>query len=278
MTWVGKIQQYISEITAAGPWWLAQQNIGAFLESVAATLDGSVDALHGGLKGTQPLRCDPSLLPTISRDRSLRIYQSEPEESQRYRLSQWLQLHRQRGTHQGEMRNLQPYFLDQPGLPRIRIVHQSGTGARATWHTLNHDSTYDVHKQEPSNWDWDGQPELWSRWWAIIYTDGTFLSPDVTFWNGGQLWNGGTYWDGIESQVMLDLIAMLIDWKSAHSRCAGVCLARDPDKFDPTATPVTYAGGQTSHPTGNWHRLVDPTTGLPTREPTGSWIYDVYRT
>lgn len=278
-TYIGALQRYVSEITAAGPWWLAQKNIGTLLESVALTLDGAVDSLAQGLRMTDPLRCDESALPVLSRDRGIRLYTTEPIASQRYRLSQWLQLQRQRGTHQGEMRNAQPYFLTETALPRIRIVHQNGSGTRATWHTLETSGEYSVYKVEPSNWDFDGQPTLWSRWWAIIYSnDSTILSDGVTEWNDGANWNDGQFWNGAAAQVFLDLAAMFLDWKAAHSQCAGVIIASDPASFDPSSTATTLPDGRTTLPSGNWGALVDPATGLPTRLQTATFIHDRYRT
>lgn len=272
----GELQQYVSDIIGAGPKFLGQRHVRTFWEAVAAALDGHVESTYQGMLMTQPLYCDPSALPVLSKDRGIKLYSSEPIASQRYRLSQWWQLHRQRGTHQGEMRNLQPYFLDGD-LPAMRIVHQAGDGSSATWHTLLADGTYQRYRATPSNWNWDDQPELWSRWWAIVYTTGTVLETGETTWDDGSTWNGGQYWDGAGAAVFADIIAMLVDWKAAHSRCAGVALARDRESFDPTATAVTLADGRTTLPTGNWNRLTDPATGLPTRLQTASWILDRYR-
>lgn len=44
-------------------------------------------------------------------------------------------------TTQGMMRALRAPMLT---VPRIRIVHQSGDGSGATWHTLREDGSYEV--------------------------------------------------------------------------------------------------------------------------------------
>ena len=165
---VGTIQKLVATFA---PWFLRGSNIGTFLEASALSLDDVVESLRQGLRLSQPLRCDESALPVIARDRGMRLYASEPVASQRQRLSQWRQLRRQFGTHAGQMRNIQPFFLSHAAVPRIRIVHQSGDGLSATWHTLEADGTYTWTRATPSNWNWDGNDDQWSRYWVIIYTD-----------------------------------------------------------------------------------------------------------
>jgi hypothetical protein len=270
---VGTFQQFIATVA---PWFLRNKNVGRFLEAFALTLDSAGDSLAQGLHLSQPLRCDSSALPILAGDRTLDIYPTEPDSSKRYRLSQWWQLHRQFGTHQGELRNAQPLFLPDP-LPIMRIVHQDGTGRRATWHTLAGDGTYSIYKKSsPSNWNWDGQTSEWSRYWVIIYTNGlTETAPDV--YDAGNTWDDGTLWDGDPSADQIaDLVAALgADSKSAHSKLWGVILTSDPASFSPTATATTDAEGWTSLPVGNWGYVIDNTTGQPTRPPYASFIYDL---
>src|SRR5262249_18541344 len=148
----GRLQRLISRVST---WYVANRYIGGFLEAFGFVLDTAVETLNQGLLMTQPMRCDPSGLPELSRDRGIKLYPSEPIDSQRYRLAQWLNLHRQRGTHQGEMRHAQPYFLTSSALPLMRIVHQEGNGVIATWHTLDADGVYTVQQPNPSNWNYD---------------------------------------------------------------------------------------------------------------------------
>ncbi len=268
MSFIGIIQQAIANL---GPSFLQQKNVGTFLEAVGLTLDGAVEQLAQGMRLSQPLRCDSSALPVLSYDRGIRTYATEPEASKRYRLSQFWQLRRQFGTHQGEMRNLQPFFL--PYAPIIRIVHQAGDGVSATWHTLAADGSYSVHRQEPSNWDWDGNVGEWSRFWVIIYVDAVGLPAQPT-WDGGQLWDGGSIWDGLYTRAqILDMVGAIVDAKSAHSHLAGLIFATDPASFDPTRVPVTNPDGSTTLPAGNWYEIIDHFTGQPTRLQSAVFAY-----
>lgn len=270
-SFIGTLQASISRL---GPWFLQGPNLGALLESVGLTLDGAIEQLVAGFRLGQPLRADPSALPVLSRDRRIRIYATEPEESQRYRLSRFWPLRRQFGTHQGELRNVAPFFLSRAAVPIMRIVHQAGDGSSATWNTL--DNVFAVHRAAPSNWDWDGVWAKWSRWWAIIYTDALGLDAQW-LWDGGDLWDGGQVWDGLLTSAEIDdIVAGLREAKSAHSILWGLILCTDPTSFDPTSAAVVNPDGSTTLPAGNWGLLVDPVTGNPTRGAPGmSVVYDL---
>lgn len=266
--YVGQIQRLINEIS---PWFLRRRNIGTFLQSCAIVADTAVSSLDLGLRLSQPLRCSADALPGLSYDRSIRLYPNESQMSKRQRLAKWLVLHRQRGTHIGEMRHVQPYFL--PETPMIRIVHQDGAGASATWHTLAGDGTYTKHKQVPSNWDYDGRTAQWSRWWAIVYVPASFIS--THHYDDGCAWDDpGLVWDGFSAAVAADVVAMFREWKSAHSRLQAVIFATDPASFDPTATPATLADGSTTLPiAGNWIRS-QAADGTRPRLHTAQWVYE----
>lgn len=255
--------------TRIAPWFLHQEHISAFLESVGLVLDGSLESLRQGARFAYPLLCDRSALPAIARDRQIRIYPSESEASQRYRLAHWEELHRQRGCHYGQMLHLQPYFL--PDVPKIRIVHQAGDGSSATWHTLDESRAYSVHRSTPSNWDYDGHPEKWSRYWAIVYIPARYLS--VPKWDGGGAYDGGSVYGGLSTQVALDIVQMVKEWGRTGTRLQAVILATDPDSFYPPAEPEEIEDGTTTLPMGNWGSSLD-STGAQRRRPDAIWIYD----
>lgn len=271
-SFVGKIQQFLGTIP---PWFVRNTNIGTYLEAFGLSLDTVAESAIQGLRMSQPLRCDESALPILARDRGLRLYASEPVASQRRRLSRWHQLRRQFGTHAGQMRNIQPFFLSHVAVPRIRIVHQSGDGLSTTWHTLEADDTYTWHRATPSNWDWDDNDAQWSRYWVIIYTNTLGLAAQ-TEWGGADTWDGGQVWDGLltEAQVA-DIVGGILEARAPHTKLWGVILATDPAWFDPTASVVVNAAGWSNLPGGNWGAVIDHATGKPTRQPGATWVYDL---
>ena len=276
MTFIGRIQQLLGQ----APWFVRNQHVGTLLQAAGLVYDMHVESMVQGLRLSQPMRCDASALPVLSRDRGIRLYATEPEASKRWRLSQWWQLRRQFGTHQGQLRNLAPYFL--PATPLMRIVHQNGSATRATWHTFATDGTYSVHKAEPSNWNWDDRPTLKTRWWAIIYRGPDWTQTEPANWDGAieptsyvADWDDGTVWDGEpNSAAIADIVAALKEAQGTHSKLAGVMVCNDSSALDPTSTATQDAEGWFSLPVGNWGQTIDPVTGLPTRPPYVSLVYD----
>jgi hypothetical protein len=260
---------------------------GRLLEAVGMLLNGLADRVDEGRRAASPLLCQEDALPYFSRDRSIELYQSEPIVSRRYRLSRWWQLHAKRGTALGIMEHLQPYFLDQPALPRIRVVSQDQGGFRAQWWTRNPDGTVERHVAAPSNWNWDSSAEKatipggrhWARAWVIIYTAGTYLDSSCIKYGDGHHFGDGSIYGGIASQARKDLIRMVKLWRAAHEQIWGIALAKDATSFDPTATAVTLGDGTTTLPTGSpsWKYLIDPATNKRTRVATANWIYDRVR-
>lgn len=257
------------------------------LESIGYLLDCLADQVEEGRRAVLPQTCQEDVLPYFSADRDLELYETEPVASKRDRLAHAWPLHRLRGTALGIMEHVQPYFLDQPALPRIRVVSQDQAGFRAQWWTRNPDGTVERHVQAPSNWNWESSTEKllipggrhWARAWVIIYTEGTYLDTSCIQYGDGHLYGDGSIYGGIAAQVRRDLIRMIVAWRAAHEQIWGIALARDSASFDPTATAITFPDGSTSLPTGNpsWRNIINPATNQRSRLVTATWIYDRVR-
>ncbi len=271
MSYIGQIQR---DISARAPHWIRNGYGGVFLQALGLTLDNAQATLLHGLRQTRPGTAFVDALAYIAADRGIRRYPTEPLASWRLRLKKWRQIKRHAGSHYGQMISLQPYFL--PGtLPTIRIVHQAGDGSSATWHTLSPEGVYSVHRAIPSNWDFDGVPSKWSRFWVIIYVPGTRLDGGLTYYDDGSVFDGGQVYDGVLAAYGADMKAIVDESKAAHSICWGVILTNDPTAFDPTAIATTLPDGSTTLPTGNWGPIVDPATNLPTRPRFASFYFDL---
>jgi hypothetical protein len=267
-SFVGTIQRLVARV---GPWFLHSRNLGRFLQAFAVVYDNSITDLQQGLALSHPLRCDPSAFPTLSIDRTIRLYPSEPESSKRERLANWLQIHRRRGTHLGELLHSQPYFA--PDHPVMRIVHQDGAGDSATWWSIAADGSLSEYKAEPSNWDYDGQTSKYSRFWVILYVPASLIN--LVSYDDGTLYDGGAVYDGVMTQIARDITAMILESKSAHSQLQAYILATDPASFDPTATAVVSPEGWTTLPVSNWGAMISaPPISVRTRLPTAVWIYE----
>jgi hypothetical protein len=261
---IGALQQLVANVR---PYFVSGPVLGGLTESHAIALDVLATNLEVGLLMSQPLRCDASALPDLAECRGIRRYPSESEKSHRQRLSRWWQLHRSRGTHRGELENLQPYFgADRP---LIRIVHQSGDGAIATWHTINASGTYERTNTEPSNWNYDGRAEAWSRFWLIIYIPSAWIV-SVSYNGTGRY--GTSQYAELLTQQARDASDLVKDWKAGHSRLAATIVC-PVGYMNPTDMAINTPSGWTTMPNGNWGAPLT-VNGHPTRPPWATWIYE----
>jgi hypothetical protein len=284
----------------APPWFLGPTGTN-LLRAVGLTLDDFRLRVREGMRAALPYagpggaplddgtrrECDLEALPWHARDRGIRLYDTEPVLSRRVRLSQWRQLKKRRGSHLGQLNNVQPfwYATETSTLPVMRIVHQSNeVTPSATWHTLSAKGAYSVHQEAPSNWDYDGQPTKRSRYWAIIHLPPGYGSRSSAVYDGSDPYDGSALYDGITTMAIRDLVDAFKEAKAAHSRLAALIVTtlQPTDAipggvgkpFDPFGVAEVLPDGSTSLPTGNWGSAVDPVTNLPTRPPWASFVYE----
>lgn len=265
----GILQRFAAENV---PWYLQGPNGTAFLQALGLTLDLGTQTLITGMRQSSPFAAFLDNLSYIGADRGIRRYPTMTEQAYRLQLAQWRQIHHFAGTHYGQMIRLQPYFY--PYKPRIRTFHQNGDGTKSTCHTLDPDGTYSVHRSIPSNFDYDGEVDQWSRFFVAI--DGSTLHGDPAHYNDGTKYDDGTVWDGyLSAAARDDIVSIILDSKAAHSALWAVMIYDNPTDFDPTVAVTTDADGRTSLPVANWGSAVDSATGLPTRLKSAHFIFDM---
>lgn len=257
----GPLQRFIASI---GPAWIHGPNIGPFLEAVGRVLDDGVQSMYEGILAGNPIYCDADCLPWIALDRGLTVWPTEPEVSQRYRLSIWEELRRSFGTHRGELLNLQPYF--RPGtLPVISIVHQSGDGATATWHRIDARGaeSYGCTRAVPSNFTYDSSTFQRSRFWVFIEQTPEMKSP-ARYDDGTTYDDGHTVYDGaFTPERIADIVSLILQAKSAHSSLWGVAIVAAGHSLNALGVSAVLSDGSTTYPVGNWYLEADPSTGKP---------------
>ena len=248
------------------PWWLRMPFIGTVLDTLGTELDIAVEEQLDGLIQGNPLKCDADALPKIGVNRTMRRYSTETEAAYRARLAKWRQAYKIDGSHKCQLEQLRLYLA--PETPIMHIVHQMGDGSTATWHSMDEFGRYSRDIVTPSNWDWDGVPERWSRYWAIIHVDALSTVEQPMRWDAADEWDSGVIWDGyFTADKIADIVALLEDWQAAHTKLWGVILATDPASFDPTGSGAGYPDGTWGYPTND--------AGDPTRLDTAIYSYDL---
>lgn len=213
------------------------------------------------------IECEEYALEVHAADRGLTLYSTEGALSKRIRLSQWHQLHQQRGTPWGRIAHVRPYFADfvaaGGAYPTITIVYQDNEGTPAAiWYRVDPAGGRTIRRVSPSNWNWDGLAERRSRLWAIIHLPTGYITNGF-LWDAGPAWDSGPLWDGLPAGVFADLWSMIDEWGAAHSLLSGLIVtdlqpgADIPGwpgvhPFDPASVYQIDANGTSTLPLGNW--------------------------
>jgi hypothetical protein len=202
-------------------------------------------------------------LVQIGKDRVMPRGPQESTTSYGVRLSKAFDAWRRAGSAEGQLRQVQAFFL--PESTPVRMVCQDFTGNTASWYTIlsYEDPNCPVEFTSPSNWDWDGDPARWARTWLVIYPQSPVggAGPDWTTqatWGSGEFWDASNAWgiEGATPEECQAVRAIVARWKSAHTICQVVVA------FD-TGAPVQWPkpdGTGVDYPNGTWD---DPANRYP---------------
>lgn len=96
-----------------------------------------------------------------------------------------------------------------------------------------------VEIKRNDDWDWDGDPDNWSRFWVIIHNHPWTASPG---WGAGGTWgDGGVRGLSATREEIRTLRSIIQQWKAAESLNPWIIIVLD---------EVTWAAEQ---PDGTWH-------------------------
>lgn len=221
-------------------WWALGSAVHKRLYAVAAAWDLTVNASLEASIADQPGYGTPTALPYIGRDRLIPRGKAEPDEAYIERLIGWRPDHKQAGSPWVTMRQLIGYLY--PHRFMIRLVNAEGT-----WYTMYPDGSTD--RSVGANWDWDGDPELWSRFWLVLYPPPALWVPDGTWANAdNSTWGDdprATWGSTATLDEVADIRSIIESWRSAHGLCVHAIISFIPGDFDPT-------DGQPPNPDGQW--------------------------
>ena len=248
------ITKFRDTVRRISPRWLQAHWGSRLLYSFGIHLDTWGDALTYGVKARFPNVYSAESLGVLGRDRQITRGLFETDETYGARLTRWLDDHRRRGNPYTLMRQIQAFLA-----PYEVPMHVVTKGA---WYSLDGDG-YPSYTTAPGVWDWNNQPESWSRFWIILY-------PSPELWVADGAWTSATPWtaDGTvfgcnATVAQVESIRSLVaDWRGPHARCVNIIVSFDEDAFNPDSAPL---------PDGTWGHYWDTASLSANRDPRGTY-------
>lgn len=237
-----------------GPGWLvrdrfnalgeAQETDNRVLYSIAAVLDASRERLVRGIKASFPGGgATEDALGYIGRDLMTVRGPAEPRSTYELRLQQAIDRWRYAGTAWSVLDEIIAYCT--PHAVRVRVVNNHGN-----YYQIDRDGTRS--RSKGLAWNWDDEPTKWSRFWVLIYVDGTVPWDDTPLWGDGGNWGEGTdlteSWGSTASTDDVAAIRKIVHTrKPLMARCVNVIVI-----FDDTAAAFELAAVAPPAPDGTW--------------------------
>jgi hypothetical protein len=156
-------------------------------EAHLTLLDDQTARARNGLLERFPDFAGDDAIPYLCRDRRIIRGFAEPRPSINARLKAWRQAWRAAGSAFGLMREIRAYLTGYP--VELATVDNAGN-----WYAIT-SKGQEVYWWSFNNWNWDGHPELWSRFWLIIYPGTTGLWQEDGTWDDPGVWDDGGTWD-----------------------------------------------------------------------------------
>ena len=236
------------------PWWMLNQWGYGYLYSIAQVGDLLIQQAVEAARLGFPTHCQEEALAYHGRDRGVRRAPGESRASFVARLLAWRTTAKKIGSADAIVRAVQSYALGTLGTtPSVTLVTNTGT-----WYVLDSSGTVTrtVSLPNPSNWDWDTHPELWDRFWIVLFaSEWQFGDPPEPWardgtWGDGELWgNDGT--STIGSTATPDHVAairqLVADHQGADQLCVSIVVSFDDTAFQPDSSGTLPDGLWAKH-------------------------------
>jgi hypothetical protein len=226
---------------------------------IGIPLDMIAEAADQAVKARFPMLAPEDALNPIGRDRVIVRGPNEPSSSYRERLLLWLVAWSGAGVGRAMLDQIAG--LITPHKIRMRIWTQTGMV-----YTREPDASFVIERVPAGLWNWDGQPDLWARFWVVLYsvggipwsrspvmgTPGHFIGEDPT----------ATIGSTAKATEVRTIRGIIDEWKPAKSKCVNVIISFDANAFAPTdASPPL--------PAGTWFHYWDTPSLASNRDPRG---------
>ena len=216
------------------PWWLSDRQYSSgktvgyrFLWAMVSALDAYMEYVLQALQAAWPGKGTPTALAMIGRSRGIARGQADTDASYSAKLRMWLDKWAGAGTQRQLAIELHEYLGD---FPRVRIVNRAGH--MVTVATNGTVTTADI----AWNWDSISNPEragYWSELWIVVYP--TQWATAGTWGDGASPWGTSGLGFGHDvTRVEWDaVLAIVAQWKSAHTKVRSIIWTSDATLFDP---------------------------------------------
>jgi hypothetical protein len=222
-----------------GPGWLVNPDTEGGLVGYSLDLlkDAFLERLELGLLASYPQNgpngetAPDDALTAIGRERKIPRGINETSTAYALRLLDWLDDARAKGSAFMLLKQLRGY-LNTPMM--LRTVDNRGN-----CYTRDASDVETYVAGTPGDWNWDNQPNKWSRFWVILYPPATlWTQPNPTLdWGTHPAWGtAGTTWGSTATPEQVATVKWIVnEWKPAGTRCVNIIVAFDPASFTPGA-------------------------------------------
>lgn len=218
------------ELVNVVPPWLRRSWGARWMYAFGVAMDLLFEFAIEGVSARFPDLAPDDALPLIASDRGLILGFDEPRESKNLRLRRAIDDTKRAGSPYALLEQLAAYFTGHQ--IRIGIVTNRGT-----WHVRDEAGNVTVTRLA-GNWDWDGSPARWSRFWVILWPLDGLIEAGPTIGGAWVIGQPGMTIGTTASPSMVSTVREIVrQWKPAGRRCDRIIIALDPDSFDPAAPP-----------------------------------------
>lgn len=206
---------------------------------IGIPLDAIAEGAEQAVNARFPEKCPEDALPYLGRDRSIIRGPEEGATSYRLRLRLWRESWRGAGVGRAMLDQIAGFLT--PQTCRMRIWTQVGVV-----YTREASGAFTVERASGGTWNWDGQADLWARFWVIIYSNGGVPWTRAPRWGSGGTWvsRPGLTWGSSATVSEARSIRGIVDeFKPAASQCRNVIIAFDATMFAPDATTPPLPNG-----------------------------------
>jgi len=244
--------------TVSTPRLLTYKAVRMVYSFIGVPMDTLAEAFNQATLARFPMTAPEDALFLIGRDRGIVRGPNETSISYRARLLLWIEAWKGAGVGRAMLDQLAGYLT--PATARIRIWTQVGV-----IYTREADGAFTVEHATGAPWNWDGHPELWARFWVIIYAiGGVPWSREPTIGTAGhtigeRIPTGGSIGSSATTSEVQGIRSLVNTWKPAASKCVNIMVSFDAAAFAPSdASPPL--------PNGHWADYWDTATAAAHRD------------